>query len=170
LDRPLFSFVTGVLCRHRHGEPAPSGCDDFRGLPVHSNGVTFYLRPRTGTFRHLRERPQADPPGAEPLIPLSIFIPVPRNVGRGPDEEFIFGRLQTSDAQPTLVSTDRGWLIAACDRDPASHVGHCRIGFLIQGLSVEAHYSTGSPVDATQHGIWRVATAVDRKLRTLIRR
>lgn len=81
----------------------------------------------------------------------------------------MFGRLQTSDARPTLVSTDRGWPIAACDKDPTSHVGHCRIGFLIEGLSVEAHYTTERPADVTQHDIWRVATAVDRKLRTLIR-
>jgi len=166
--RPLFAFASGILCRRVAGDPLPSGCEAFRDLPIHANGVTFYLRPRAGAFRHLREKPETDAPTTTAPIPLQVFIPVLQGVGQGPDEEYQLARLQTSDVRPSLVTTDRKWPVAACSKDRPTGTASCRMGFLIRGLNAEVYYSTGSSAAVTQQDLWRVASAIDRKLRTLI--
>ena len=167
--RPLLSFVSAIVCRNRGGGPSAAGCEEFGELPIHANGVTVYLRPRSGSsFQWLRERPAASAPGSKPLIRLPVFIRSLPSAGSGPDEKYQLSRLQSSTVEPSLVTTDQKWPIAACSKDPKTKTAHCNIGFLIGRLNIEAYYSTGSTAEVTQRDIWQVATALDRKLRSFI--
>ena len=126
-EQPLDAFAKGVLCRHVAEDPLPRGCEEFRGLPVHAEGVIFYLRPKASKFQFLKEKPVAHAPGATPLIRLRVYNRVLMSSGPGFNEEYEIGRLQTSLDWPSLVTTSRKWPIAGCYHDSNANVSSCRV-------------------------------------------
>lgn len=66
-----------------------------------------------------------------------------------------------------LVTTAVRWPLANCTVHPTGG-GQCRASFLMDGAVVEAQWSADKPGMPDQADVWRVASAIEARLRTTI--
>lgn len=144
-------------------ERVVAGCKGMESPVVNQHGVSTFIWQDRATHRLLSERPPLEAPDKSPMV----MIPVDQidNDLRGDGEAYQLGRVSFLDSP--LQTTGRGWPVAACA--PSFSGAHqCGIGFLVEGLFVEAHWTAQDGAALGQAEVWAVATALDAKIRGLI--
>jgi hypothetical protein len=156
------------ICNREAGaatyEPVVAGCEGLGSPVVNRYGVSTFIEQDRAAHRLLSARPALVAPGKGPLvmIPVDQIDTELRNGG----EAYQLGRISLLNSP--LQTTDRGWPVASCE--PAvSGPDQCGIGFLVGDLFVEAHWTAQEGVDLSQAEVWAVATALDAKIKGLIR-
>ena len=162
-------YVAFRLCPIFNGQRSPD-CLDFERLPVGRNGVRVLLHaPKPWTrFSSIRERPETPAPTPEPLAPTSLRSDS-RRIGPNapPGEHYALSRLE--NIYPgSIMTTAQGWPLIACRRDVVGKT-YCIAGFAVRDVFVEATWHTHSVDQIDQREAWLVASAVDSRVRSLMR-
>lgn len=178
-DRPdlyrasLHNFAQGPtviirVCNREAGagtyEPVVAGCDGMESPLVNRYGISTHIWHDEGAkYQLLSERPNLEAPGRNALDVIS-----PDQIDtdiRGDGEAYQLTRV--SLLRGPLQTTDNGWPVASCGLS-YSGAHQCGIGFLVNDVFVEAHWTAEDGVALTQAEVWSVSTALDATIRSLI--
>lgn len=141
-------------------------CEDMHGPLVNRYGISTFLHPpRAATYSLLRARPSVGPPPPKRLVPIPASA-VDRDFRSG-GESYELGRVDLGSNVGELQTTEHEWPIAACKVSLQGN-RQCGIGFLIDDVFVEAHWTAEPGVALYQAEVWSIAAALDDKIRGLI--
>lgn len=167
-DEAQRAVMSGVACQWADAGNLTEKCPELEAVPIVHNGIKFFIRPKFGKYEWLRERPDQLALLQRPLLNMPVSGPTVANPSGGFDETYLFSRIETSLSEPSLQTTADGWPVASCQDKPNSVRQSCIIGFLVKGLSVEAHFSDTEHRKFYQSEIIAIATYLDALTRSLI--
>lgn len=149
------------------GSAAVSLCEGLSSPVVNRYGISTLVHPpRDAAYSLLGERPSGAPPPAAPMVPILRNL-VDRDFRSG-GEAYELHRVDLGSMVGELQTTSRGWPIAVCKLSITGDVRQCGIGFLIEDVFVEAHWTAEPGAALDQAEVWAIAGRLDDKIRSLL--